>query len=474
MSNYLIPMEELIANYYNPNDLDSIVKYAKQMERNVLRSFLLGDEVELLNENKGDFGNLLEAIYFKVKNNNESRPDIPESKVEIKTGQVWSKKERGTKIPSDVIKERLKISMIDYMKGFEAESLTSSSLWTKLENILLLLFHRDTSPIRIDQTCVYSGLLNWDEAEILQMSQDWLYIKNKVNSGEANNLSEGDTWYLGACTAGANAKSTTPAPKGVSAKVRAFSLKNSYLNYKLGFRPKVKGPKIIMSPDNGQTLDSYIISNMNVFFDKPLNEIALMIRRPELSETNAKNKTSNIARMLARMLLEEIVGKPTVNVTTNFEQFSKAGVIEKTVTLEKTGSLEQSVSFPAIKWTALVEEDEWENSDLYERVTSKFFFTVFKKTSSNYPIYVGCFFWTMPDEDINEMQRIWNDTKEKVKKGLYSNFMGLADSQVGHVRPHGRTKDDTYPTPEGGQEGKKSFWLNSRYIKQQINKKLNL
>jgi DNA mismatch repair protein MutH len=79
----------------------------------------------------------------------------------------------------------------------------------------------------------------------------------------------------------------------------------------------------------------------------------------------------------------------------------------------------------------------------------------------------------MPDEDINEMQRIWNDTKEKVKKGIYSKFMGLADSHVGHVRPHG-TKDETYPTPEGGEEGKKSFWLNSRYIKQQINKKLNL
>lgn len=469
MSNYLIPIEDLIKNYYDPNSLESVLKYAKLIQKNTLRPHLSPEELELSSKNKGDFGNLLEAAYFKVKNNNESRPDIPESGIEIKSGQVWSKKERGARTPSDVIKERLKISMIDYMEGFKEPTLQASPLWSKIENILLLLFHRDSSPLRIDQTCVYSDLLMWDENDIHQMSQDWLHIKNKVISGNANDLSEGNTWYLGACTAGAKATNSTAAPNGVRAKVRAFSLKNSYLNYKLGFRKNIKGPKVILIPNQGQTLDDYILSNMNLFFDKPLNEIASMIHRPELFLTSAKNKTSKIARML----LEEIAGKPTTQVTTNFEQFRKAGVIEKTVTLEKTGSLKESVSFPAFKWTEVAQEDEWESSELYEILTSKFFFTVFKKTSVGSPIYIGCFFWTMPELDIDEMRAIWSDTRDKVRMGLYKDFMGITDNYVGHVRPHG-TKGETFPTPQGGSEGKKSFWLNSHYVKNIIIKQFNL
>ena len=173
------------------------------------------------------------------------------------------------------------------------------------------------------------------------------------------------------------------------------------------------------------------------------------------------------------MLLEEIAGNPTTKVTTNFEQFRKAGVIEKTVTLQKTGTLKESVSFPAFKWTELAQEDEWENSELYEILTSKFFFTVFKKTSAGFPIYIGCFFWTMPELDIHEMKAIWTDTRDKIKEGRYKNFMGITESHVGHVRPHG-TKGETFPTPQGGCEGKKSFWLNSHYIKKIINKQFNL
>jgi hypothetical protein len=46
-------------------------------------------------------------------------------------------------------------------------------------------------------------------------------------------LSEGDTFYLGACTKSSNNKVTREQPGLIRAKPRAFSLKPTYINYLL-------------------------------------------------------------------------------------------------------------------------------------------------------------------------------------------------------------------------------------------------
>jgi DNA mismatch repair protein MutH len=465
LSTYLIPIEKLRSIYYDPNDAVSVVAFAKQLINETLRPHLSPEEIALSNTGKGDFGNLLEAGYFKVKNNNESRPDIPESGIEIKSGQV--KVVRSTQ---DVLKERLKISMIDYMRGFEAQSLQESVLWPKLEKILLLLFRKDGSSLRIDEKCVFSDLLSWSQDDIKQMSEDWLHIRGMVMDGRANELSEGHTWYLGACTAGANAATLRDAPCGVRAKVRAFSLKTPYLNYKLGYTSNMRGPKVLLLPKTGQTLDEYILSNMSTFFGKPLDLVAASIGRAELSQSFAKNMRSKVARAL----LEEIAGRHTVDISTDFEQFRKAGVIEKAVALEKNGSLKECISFPAFKWKELNEEVNWEDSELYGLLTNKFFFTVYQKTSTTMPLLIGCFFWTMPLKDLELMRLLWLDTKEKIRIGRYDDFIKKSQHDVGHVRPHARDALDTNPTPQGGVQTKKSFWLNNDYIKEVITKELKL
>ena len=465
MSNYLIPIEELKAKCYDPNNAESVVSFAKQLLNESLRSRLSPEEIALSNTGKGDFGNLLEAGYFKVKNNNESRPDIPECGIEIKSGQV--KIVRSTQ---DVLKERLKISMIDYMGGFEATNLQESLLWPKLEKILLLLFRKNGLSLRIDEKCVFSDLLSWTQDDIKQMSEDWLHIRHMVMDGKANELSEGHTWYLGACTAGANSTTLRDAPKGIRAKVRAFSLKTPYLNFKLGYSFNIRGPKALLLPKTGQTLDEYILSNMNTFFGKPLDQVASSIGRAELSESFAKNMRSKVARAL----LEEIAGKHTADISTDFEQFRKAGVIEKAIALERNGNLIECISFPAFKWKELDEEVNWEDSELYGLLTNKFFFTVYQKTSTTMPILIGCFFWTMPLKDLESMRQLWMDTKEKIRTGRYDDFIKKSQHDVGHVRPHAKNSLDTYPTPQGGAQSKKSFWLNNDYIKDIAVKALKL
>jgi DNA mismatch repair protein MutH len=62
--------------------------------------------------------------------------------------------------------------------------------------------------------------------------KDWELIKQKIAEGKAHELSEGDTFYLGACTKGANASSVRKQPfSEIPAKQRAYSLKQGYVNH---------------------------------------------------------------------------------------------------------------------------------------------------------------------------------------------------------------------------------------------------
>jgi len=468
LSNYLLPLDVLKRDYYDPENVDSIIAYAQKLIDTSLSKLDLYDSKMLLEERlgKGGFGNLLEEVYFHVRNNSDSEPDIPESGIEIKSGQLKTVM-RHKKLVR-VFKERIKISMIDYNKSFSADSLQESSLWRKMDRILLILFLLD-SRNRIDQTCVSADLLGWEEDDIHQMSEDWRLIKDKATNGRADSLSEGDTWYLGAATAGANSTIRRDAPGGIKAKVRAFSLKPAFLNYKLGLSPRPKGPKIILPTPPNMTLDDYILDNLKGYFGQSIDDIARSIGRSPMLFSTAKDINSK----LTRALLEQIVSVRTPNINGDFQQFRKGGVIEKTISLEPTGRLKESVSFPAFDWFELNEESVWEDSQLYEILSRKFFFTVLMKVEDSFPLLIGSFFWNMPSTDIETMKAVWLKTKENIQRGIYDNISKL-DNPVGHVRPHANDLRDTKPTPHGTHVMKRSFWLNNDYVLKIAKRELRL
>lgn len=421
---------------------------------------------------RGDFGLLLERAYFLLENDNLAEPDIRESGIELKSGNIMTLPSGGQRI-----KERLKLSAINYMDGFSADSFLESSLWPKVERILLMLFMqgRDVhgnALSRIDEKCSFADLLSWDAEEIHQMSEDWAAIKQMVTTNRANELSEGMTWYLGACTAGANASDVTDAPGG-KAKRRAFCLKQSYLNYKLGFTGKISGPRVILTPPKGKGIEQFVMDEMNSYAGRKARDIAQELGRTDIYQVMPKSHNALLAKLLLKAILADKIER-TDGFDTHFEQFEKAGIIMKAVCLESDGRLVESISFPAFKWIDLAAEEVWEDSELYAQITSKFLFLVFRKQQdSEERKFEGAFFWTMPSSDIEEMKKLWADTIEKIRSGDYSRFLKKTEHQVGHVRPHARDKADTFPTPQDGAETKKSFWLNNDYIRNIIEKSIN-
>ena len=64
------------------------------------------------------------------------------------------------------------------------------------------------------------------------IKSDWKIIHDKILKGEAHNISEADTMYLGACTKGPDAISSyREQPNSpIKARQRAYCLKASYMN----------------------------------------------------------------------------------------------------------------------------------------------------------------------------------------------------------------------------------------------------
>ena len=115
---------------------------------------------------------------------------------------------------------------------------------------------------------------NYPNEDLLVIKRDWLFIQNKIKEGKAHELSEGDTFYLGACTKGSTAASSfrdQPFNKE-KAKQRAFSLKQGYVNHiiaSIAGHKKVKYGKIIDSPEIGteKSIEEIVIDRFTPFYD---------------------------------------------------------------------------------------------------------------------------------------------------------------------------------------------------------------
>ena len=135
----------------------------------------------------------------------------------------------------------------------------------------------------------------------------------------------------------------------------------------------------------------------------------------------------------------------------------------------------ESMSFPYIRFVDMINQ-EWEESEWYNTLTSKFLFVVFRKSSDRNKLnakLVKVFFWNMPSSDLGVAENLWNDTKQKVAQGDYDNFITTKSHRICHVRPHG-TKGQTVLTPQGTRVQPKCFWLNNDYILSIVQNKLRL
>lgn len=483
---------------YDKTDPKSIENYAKTLIGHTFRE-VQGWDTSSINKpaeytydnksRKGGLGNFIEEQFFGYEANSDSSADFNEAGVELKVTPYEKKK--GGKLSAG---ERLVLSMISYKDPVEPDFKTSH-LWEKCENILLIYYLRDKSlESNMDYSIDFVKLFTPPEEDLDIIMQDYNVIINKIASGRAHELSESDTMYLGACTKGANAeKSTVPqeyyAPE-IRARKRAFCYKNSYMTYVLNTyiaSDREEHEAIIKDKNElkNRSFEDIISDRINKYIGKTDRELCDIFG---LEFTGNKAQWTTLAYKM-------------LGISSNkAEEFAKAQIVVKTISLEENGVLRENSPLPTFSFMELIEE-EWEESNLFRYFDeTKLFFVVFQKQGGSRYLK-GCQLWNMPVEDLSgAVHEGWVAVRTVLKEGVVlekkqkangieikNNLLKKSENPIIHVRPHtqqtyyvfedgevfGKGKlSDSDELPDGRRMTKQSFWLNSDYIVSQLKDEL--
>jgi DNA mismatch repair protein MutH len=450
---------------YDKSSVESIFEHAKRLDGVALADLLPGLDSEMNQKNRGDLGSLVERHYFEHKPPNNHEPDFAEVGLELKT--------TGVRLTNGgyVAKERLVLTMINYESI--VNEIWESSMFLKKCKLMLILFYeydRETPVTRrrfvlrpiIHQLSERGLLVQGHEIEFLrrhavivppedlaQIRRDWETIKAKVLAGKAHELSEGDTYYLGACRKGpggaGEALRVQPfSPEG--AKGRAFSLKQGYMSRIIqSSQSNEVRLGVNETEDFEQVTKRKFDSHRGKTIEQLCRSLEIVLKEP---------KQKNLKRIIADRILEVEGRAPS--------ELQMADIEMKTVLLNEVGKLKEHMSFPNFKYLEIVDL-QWEDSDFCERLERRFLFVVFQKDNRGLERLKKVFYWNMPFVDREEARRVWEETKRRVLINA-RDLPGARESHVAHVRPKARDSRDTEPTPQGERLVKKGFWLNNKYV----------
>ena len=427
-------------------------------------------EEKLEEYNKGSYGHILEEDVYGYGINSNKNADFEEAGIELKV-TPYKKNKNGTVSA----KERLVITIINFMEDYKYD-FYDSHLYDKSKYMQIVWYLWEENKLPKDFLITNELLYSYPDKDLPIILNDYKIIIDKIKEGKADEISEADTMYLGACTKGANAKSFRTQPfSEKKAKQRAFCLKTSYMTQLV--RTYIGGEKsdsIIDKFDKKPiSFDDVLIKKLKTYYGKSELELRSMF--------NVKSNAKNVFELLVAKMLG-IDGK-----ISKTDEFLKANITPKFIRVEEDGRIIESMSFPCFEFDRIA-IDEWEDSETYEYFsTTKFMFVVFKMKNGVY-CFDKIMFWNMPLKILNEeLKSVWEKTKEVVLSGnivsninergiRFTNFPTKDFNDYCHVRPHTTNSSYTNHLPvkdnyTGCEEyTKHCFWLNNTYVMKLVGK----
>jgi DNA mismatch repair protein MutH len=428
---------------YEKNSAESIYLHALQLTGKSLSNTLeLPENLENLKD-RGQLGTLVEKYYFHIEPPNNHDPDFPEAGVELKVTGVL--KHKSGKF---VAKERLVLTMINY-DHIVKETWASNAFYNKCKKMLIMFYQYAKEIPVIDRKFVLAPLMYEIPATDLPIiKSDWEKIQAKVLQGKAHELSEGDTFYLGACRKGAGGtkeKLKSQPFSTIGAPGRAFSLKQGYLNRLISNLQEESELGVSAEISFEQATQK----RFEPFLGASIEQLSVQLKHQK-KDKNHKN------------FHREIAVKILANGGSSTAEISKAGIEMKTVRLQANGKPKESMSFPGFDFMEIGSEI-WEESSFFEKIERKFLFVVYKFGTDDVERLEKVGYWNMPYQDRLEAERVWLDTQRRVSVDSHD-LPGMTESHVAHVRPKARDGKDKALTPQGDFRTKQCFWLNASYI----------
>lgn len=434
---------------YDPSDKGSVLSYASMLVGHTLREMTDASSIEDPRVRRGAFGDSVEYSYFGIEPNSVQDPDFPDAELELKTTPV-----KMTRPGTLAAKERLVITMIDYMSVVD-EEFETSTLVDKARDILLIAYLYEKDRDLLDYVVELATEWGLPEEDIPVFKEDWETVVGKVRADKAHEISGSDTLYLEACTKASNLSVRRSQPfSDIPAKPRAWALKASYMTAtyeKMGMQAIKRG-----EDERSLGLLELVRSRFEPYLGMTEEELGSYFGYVYEDRRKPKN--------LCALVTRRILG---VDEEAKIAEFEKAGIKPKTMRLKRGGRPKEAVSFPAFDYRELAERD-FADSDFLDYLEQKYLFVVYREGNDGTYRLSGVCFWQMPDGDIPEARRCYDQMRDNVRTGHADVSVKSSENRCCHVRPHGRNSRDTCPTFYGTPVVKKCFWLNQEYLQEQI------
>lgn len=384
-----------------------------------------------------EVGHAIEA-WFGIPPNPSPEPDFPAAGIELKVVPLVAT-DSGLRV-----KERTVISLIDY-DAIARETWDIASVRKKLRILFVFFEHL---PGRPKEEFPIHHVLLWEPRGrvLMQIRRDWELVRDKVRAGLAHELSEADGKIMGPCTKGASSRSLRSQPfSEVPAMSRAFALK-PWFTFALYSEPGGEGLSVGELAETASLRT--LLRNFDRFVGRTVADVGAELGIPP---SRAKNYAARVVHAAVR------AASPL--------DTSKFEAVGPTVRMTRVGPdlfPYEAMSFPAFRHLELAEE-EWEDSALLAQIEHMLIVPVFGPTRSTpqgecviqRPVY-----WHPTADELAVIRREWEMFRDLIAEGKADKLPTESRTEAIHVRPHGRDARDRDPTPGGGSEIRKSFWLN--------------
>jgi DNA mismatch repair protein MutH len=276
------------------------------------------------------------------------------------------------------------------------EKFESSSFFKKNAHLLLIFYLHQYDIDILDLVIKMVGEWKFAETDLEIIKQDWDLITNKIKIGKAHELSEGDTFYLGAATKGGKGGNLREQPfSKILAKQRAYSFKQGYLNHIIATLSKdssISYGKLITSKEQIRikTFQEVVLERFKPYINKRVDDIITNLNK-NLNK-NAKGFYASLTKLMLGISLDKEI-----------EEFEKAEIKIKTVRLKSNNLPKEDMSFPSFSFLDIINED-WDDSSFKEILETKYFFVFFKYDEDNVLRLNKVKFWNMTQNDIIEAE----------------------------------------------------------------------
>jgi DNA mismatch repair protein MutH len=414
-------------------------------------------------KDKGSIGNMIQADFFGIPANSIKGADFKHHSIELKVTPILKKKKVGFSS-----KERLVLGMINYLEDYKIP-FEESIVNKKAQSMLLIFYlHEENKPVeefKIIKTARFQ-LPKYDEP---QVKLDYQLIIEKIQQGEAHEISEKQQKIMAASTKG-QGKGKDFVKQRFSkekAKSRAYSYKVGYMS--AYFRNLVTPEQVehIHIPPQKSFLDT-VTETLDKYVGKSDEEIQSILQKKVIGKSSLFN------------LISFMFGTKGGNLN-HTEEFLKEGYAIKTVRERLDRNKNQDMSFPNIDFTEIA-NDEFEESTWYGWFAeTKYILTVWDEYEKDKNRFVGYAIWIPDDEIINIASELYNRIKNmlktdsirvdidetKGKHGRWSDNLpgGKADYPPFQIRPKGSGESVFVTLPNGLILKKKCLFINKEYIR---------